>query len=514
MDYTGTSGVDNYTGTDDDDHFNMAQGGVDTVSGLDGNDVVKFGAVFNGGDRIDGGAGDDFVVLDGDYHNGIVIEDTVFTSVETLILRGTASGITMVDGNVAAGDVMTLNVSHLAHKAAGHQTFKFDATAETDGTYHYLGTKGDDTVLAGAGFTAHWHVNGGSGSADVLFLSADITARFSARTMTNIDTFEMDFAHSYHIVTNDANVGAGKLMVVGMDATAGQTDYFDGSAETNGAFEIIMDGTGTNLAQGGKGNDYFSYEINPADRFDGGAGSDTLEWGAGTTTIRLHNQFKNIDKIMLSDSLNFNIVTGGDIADPGKTLVVDNSAARGAFTVKFNDSNDHTGALDFINGAGQLVTVTGTGQNDTFDLTKGGSATVVGGGGADFFHAGSGGIEKFVYNAVSESTSTHYDTMQGLTFGGETFVTSRAGAATTGVDAAVSGGTLSTASFDSDLASAVGAGQMAAHHAVMFTANAGTLSGHTFLVIDENGTAGYQASADLVIDVTGAVGGPALFNFA
>ncbi len=119
---------------------------------------------------------------------------------------------------------------------------------------------------------------------------------------------------------------------------------------------------------------------------------------------------------------------------------------------------------------------------------------------------GSDGHEKYVYTAVSDSTSVHYDTFQGLTFSGETFVTSRAGAATTGVDAAVTTGTLSTASFDTDLAAAVGTGQMAAHHAVMFTASAGTLSGHTFLVVDENGTAGYQAGADLVIDVTGATG--------
>ncbi len=74
-------------------------------------------------------------------------------------------------------------------------------------------------------------------------------------------------------------------------------------------------------------------------------------------------------------------------------------------------------------------------------------------------------------------------------------------------------GALSTATFDSDLASDVGAGQMAAHHAVLFTADAGTLSGHTFLVVDENGTAGYQAGADLVIDVTGATGTLTTANF-
>ena len=34
----------------------------------------------------------------------------------------------------------------------------------------------------------------------------------------------------------------------------------------------------------------------------------------------------------------------------------------------------------------------------------------------------------------------------------------------------------------------------------MFTATAGTFSGHTFLVIDANGPAGYQACADFLID--------------
>jgi hypothetical protein len=41
----------------------------------------------------------------------------------------------------------------------------------------------------------------------------------------------------------------------------------------------------------------------------------------------------------------------------------------------------------------------------------------------------------------------------------------------------------------------------------LFTATTGTLAGQTFLVIDENGTAGYQAGADLVIDVTVAFTG-------
>jgi len=49
-------------------------------------------------------------------------------------------------------------------------------------------------------------------------------------------------------------------------------------------------------------------------------------------------------------------------------------------------------------------------------------------------------------------------------------------------------------------------GHLTAHHAILFKPNAGTLSGVTFLVVDLNGTAGYQANADLVIRLNGASG--------
>ena len=41
---------------------------------------------------------------------------------------------------------------------------------------------------------------------------------------------------------------------------------------------------------------------------------------------------------------------------------------------------------------------------------------------------------------------------------------------------------------------------------MLLTADSGTLSGHTFLVVDVNGTAGYQSGSDYVIDVTGYTG--------
>ena len=75
----------------------------------------------------------------------------------------------------------------------------------------------------------------------------------------------------------------------------------------------------------------------------------------------------------------------------------------------------------------------------------------------------------------------------------------------TGIDAAVTTGALSTATFNSDLVAAL-SGKLAAQHAVEFTASSGTLAGQTFLIADLNATAGYQANLDLVIHLTGATG--------
>ena len=62
-----------------------------------------------------------------------------------------------------------------------------------------------------------------------------------------------------------------------------------------------------------------------------------------------------------------------------------------------------------------------------------------------------------------------------------------------------------TATFDHDLAAAVNAAHLKAHEAVLFAPTGGSLAGDTFLIIDANGVAGYQASKDYVIHLTNAV---------
>jgi hypothetical protein len=149
---------------------------------------------------------------------------------------------------------------------------------------------------------------------------------------------------------------------------------------------------------------------------------------------------------------------------------------------------------------GTTVTINGTAAHDVFN-TGAGTFVLNGGGGADTFNAGTGHHDQFVYGSVSDSTGPNYDTISGLNLQTDTFNLS---VQVTGVDAAVASGTLDTGThFNSELAADIGAGQLAAHHAVLLTVTAGNLAGHTFLIVDANGQAGYQANQDIVIDVTG-----------
>ena len=116
--------------------------------------------------------------------------------------------------------------------------------------------------------------------------------------------------------------------------------------------------------------------------------------------------------------------------------------------------------------------------------------------------AGSG-ADKFVYSNVADSTGVTRDVVTGFNGLHDKFDLP-SGYSVNAIDAAVTTGALSSGAFDTNLAAAVDAAHLSAHDAVLFTPDAGTLHGHTFLVVDMNGVAGYQAGADLVIQLESA----------
>jgi Ca2+-binding RTX toxin-like protein len=89
--------------------------------------------------------------------------------------------------------------------------------------------------------------------------------------MVNVEKILLVNGHSYNLTTNDANVGAVKLLTVDALALTGtNTLTFNGSAETDGRF--ILDG--------GVGNDNLTGGAS-TDELQGGVGADQLNGGGG-----------------------------------------------------------------------------------------------------------------------------------------------------------------------------------------------------------------------------------------
>ena len=156
------------------------------------------------------------------------------------------------------------------------------------------------------------------------------------------------------------------------------------------------------------------------------------------------------------------------------------------------DFNNNGSITDIAHTNG--LTLTGTSNADTLQIAAGHSDIVNGGAGADHF----------VFTSVTESTSSNYDTIVGFNASVEKFDFSALSLHVTGVNAAVTSGVLSTANFDTNLASAINSTHLGANHAVLFTATTGSLAGDTFLIVDANGHAGYQAGQDFVFLLTSA----------
>jgi hypothetical protein len=189
--------------------------------------------------------------------------------------------------------------------------------------------------------------------------------------------------------------------------------------------------------------------------------------------------------IVLHGASRYTLASPDSAVGAGSTLTIDASGLGADKGARFDGSAETDGSFAFLGGAGNDV-FTGGAKGDSF----------TGGLGADQLTGGAGS-DTFIYHSASESTGASHDTLVGLNLAQDHI--DLAGTVT-GVDAGVSG-TLSAASFDSNLASALGASALGAGHAALFTANAGDLSGHIFLVVDANGQAGYQGGADYVFDL-------------
>jgi serralysin len=176
---------------------------------------------------------------------------------------------------------------------------------------------------------------------------------------------------------------------------------------------------------------------------------------------------------------------------------INGAALTATDTLVFNGSAETDGRY-FVNGGAGNDHIIG-GQGNDIIHAGAGNDVITGGGGQDVMMAG-GGVDDFIYKAVTDSTSTNYDTIQDFDGSKDVFDFPFIvrGVTTLGT------GQLDLANFDTELASVLSSTVLAGHHAVIFTPDSGTLKGDVFLVVDANNVAGYQAGQDYVIQLDSA----------
>jgi Ca2+-binding RTX toxin-like protein len=206
-------------------------GGNDLVSGGGGDDFLYWAGAFTNADQADGGLGFDTVGLLGSYVLAFDADDLV--SIEKLAVYGSGNagapnsyGLTMHDGNVAAGQKMMV----VAQSLAPGEAFAFNGTAETDGSFNIRGGQGGDTIAGGAGADTLWGglgadtLRGGAGNDEFEYRSAAESEGAAADVI-------MDFAKG------------DKINLIGIDA--------DGNA-ANGDTKFAWLGDGAFTGQAGE----------------------------------------------------------------------------------------------------------------------------------------------------------------------------------------------------------------------------------------------------------------------
>ena len=476
---TGGSGNDTLTGGNGNDSI-IAGLGNDTLAGESGNDTFTFAAVsgLTSGDTIDGGSGTDTVALTG---NTAFTASTYFdhvSNIETITLANTTTAVTITakDALVAAGATLTLSTSttggltfngaaetdgafNITSSGASNDTITGGSDADSitcgTGTDSIAGGGGDDTITfaAGTGLTSADTVDGGSGVDTVALTGTTAVAATNFDNVSNIEVITVaNTTTSVSITSKDALVAAGAtLTLLATTLTTGALT-FDGSAETDGTFNItgggaadtIKGGSGNDTIDGGSGsnnitaglghdtltcgsgNDIFSFAafsgLTSADSVDGGSGSDTIAL-TGNTALTAANDFdavKNIETITLSNTnTDVSITTKDTLVAASAALTLSNAANSGVLTFIGSAETDGTFTItggtgnDSITGGAGSDTLSGGTGNDTLiggagndSLTSGaGNDSITGGSGADTIALGSSANDNARQTVIYSTTS-------------------------------------------------------------------------------------------------------------
>lgn len=429
------------------------QGGNDQLFGKEGNDIL-YGS--GGIDLLDGGAGDDTLsggrgadVLQGGQVGAILSGFGKYyqliateTGFANALRTALATGLNGVTGQLVTLHSAAENAFVSATVAGGHQFWLGATDAQTEGEWYWL--RGNTPV------EHFWSTT--TGAVDGLYSNWTVA---EPNNYLNEDAALGNWqnwgdpAPTWNDVTASGNPGADwqrAYIVVEWDQAA--------------VGPIGTSGGGTDTADYGRSSAGVTVDLAAGIGHGGDAEGDTL--------FSIENVIGSNQADMLS----------------GNGAVNQLSGLAGDDTLSGRDGDDR-----LLGGNGMDVLDGGNGLD-----------VLIGGRNADRL-VGGAGRDTFASDDVLDSTSRGYDTVVGFNAAAEYFDLA---VTVTGIDAPVATGRLRESRFNEDIAAAADAARLAVQHAVLFTADRGAHAGETFLIVDANGVAGYQARADYVFRLEGA----------
>jgi len=520
-DISGNSGITSLTGSADNNRL-IGNNSGDVINGLAGNDILSGGS---GNDVLNGGSDIDAV----DYSN---VDEDIVVSLETNKASGIGIGQDSILGfevvlSGSGNDQISGGVnSDILNGGGGN-----DQIAGGAGNDELIGGAGNDILNGGVGFDCAEYgdassnltinlgdgkVNGtATGGADVGSdslisieqacggsgndtikgrtdtvsqldggLGNDILTGYGFNDILNggdgIDTADYSTAVTALIVdlskgtaTGGSEVGTDSLTYIENIRGGSAADTLTGDSESN----VLSGAAGNDALIGGAGND----------ELIGGAGNDILNGGVGFDCAEYGDASSNLT-INLGDGKVNGTATGG--ADVGSdSLISIEQACGGSGNDTIKGRTDTVSQLD--GGLGNDI-LTGYGFNDILN----------GGAGLDRTTGGAG-ADSFVYSAISDalvggtSTARTFDRITDFAIGIDIIDVPGANRKITSLGA-VSG------LNDSALAGLLTTTNFAAGEAALFTFGTGK-SIRTFIGIND-GTSGFDASKDAVIEITGYAG--------
>jgi Ca2+-binding RTX toxin-like protein len=372
-DYVGTAGPDSFVGGTGDDSIDLRAGGSDTAIGGGGNDVFLVGGALNRGDRLWGDGGNASLLMEGDYSGLVLGRNTIRGMTNMQLAQGHHYDLTLDDGNIAAGDAMTVT---------SWGDLVLDASAELDGAVrvvlltgaaHITGSAGDDLLSASTPLAPTGSFDGGAGE-DTLDLHNGGTIRLTGAKLTGVESInQFSTATARVVLADDGVVAEGGHMAY--HGSSGNL-VFNGARERDGVL-FVYGGAGDDTIIGGRHGDYIDPGAGAARLTGGGGGDYFVVDDADATMIyrsradSVSGQADEIEGLGAGDVIDLSAMDADRFADGNQafTLVDSFSGAAGEAMLVYVEEEDGTELWLETNGKGlpDMVIIMWGGDHTGFD---------------------------------------------------------------------------------------------------------------------------------------------------